>query len=342
MTQRNKTIALALAGAGIVGALTVGHAVWAQTVEDPVATTTTSRPAGKLEAQYAVLAGSEQNAKSLIAGLRDGKPVLLLATPDSTNPDAASLTFTPLTPKLGYGNVNVALALAQADLAKAGITAPTPEQLAAVLITHEHSDHTKSIKTILKKQKSLKAYANAMTWEQLEFPVCEEQKEVFETGEAFQIGDIDVKTFLVSHDAAEPVGYTFYSEGKQISIVTDTGYMSEDIISEIMEADILILEANHDVDMLKVGRYPWFLKQRVLGEEGHLSNVAAGEAILRLLSENEKERHVLLAHLSKENNFPEMAYQTVKNILEEADFYIGKHIKLNMIIRDEISLIYQV
>ena len=130
MTQRNKTIALALAGAGIVGALTVGHAVWAQTVEDPVATTTTSRPAGKLEAQYAVLAGSEQNAKSLIAGLRDGKPVLLLATPDSTNPDAASLTFTPLTQKLGYGNVNVALALAQADLAKAGITAPTPEQLA--------------------------------------------------------------------------------------------------------------------------------------------------------------------------------------------------------------------
>ena len=216
------------------------------------------------------------------------------------------------------------------------------EQLAAVLITHEHSDHIKSIKTILKKQKTLKAYANAMTWEQLEFPVCEEQKEVFETGEAFQIGDIDVKTFLVSHDAAEPVGYTFYSEGKQISIVTDTGYMSEDIISEIMEADILILEANHDVDMLKVGRYPWFLKQRVLGEEGHLSNVAAGEAILRLLSENEKERHVLLAHLSKENNFPEMAYQTVKNILEEADFYIGKHIKLNMIIRDEISLIYQV
>jgi phosphoribosyl 1,2-cyclic phosphodiesterase len=79
-----------------------------------------------------------------------------------------------------------------------------------------------------------------------------------------------------------------------------------------------------------------------LGEEGHLSNAAAGEAILRLLSESNKERYVLLAHLSKENNFPEMAYQTVKNILEEADFYIGKHLKLNTIMRDEVSLVYEI
>lgn len=91
------------------------------------------RPADKLEAQYAVLAGSERNAESLIAGLRDGKQVLLLATPESTNPDAASVTFQPATGKLGYGNINVALSLVQADLAKQGITAPTPEQLAAAL-----------------------------------------------------------------------------------------------------------------------------------------------------------------------------------------------------------------
>lgn len=216
------------------------------------------------------------------------------------------------------------------------------EQLAALLITHEHTDHTKSVKMIMRKEKNLKAYANALTWSQINSPVCEEQKEIFETGDSFQIGDITVKTFRVSHDAAEPVGYTFFSGGKQISIVTDTGCMSDEIISEIKEADILILEANHDVDMLKLGKYPWFLKQRVLGEEGHLSNVAAGETILRLLSEREKERYVLLAHLSRENNFPEMAYQTVKNILEEADFYIGKHLKLNTITRDEVSLIYEI
>lgn len=135
MTWRNKAIALALAGVGLVSALTVGQPVWAQTSEEPVpvATTTSSRPAEKLEAQYAVLAGSERNAESLIAGLRDGKQVLLLATPGSTNPDAASVTFQPATGKLGYGNINIALSLAQADLAKAGITAPTPEQLAAAL-----------------------------------------------------------------------------------------------------------------------------------------------------------------------------------------------------------------
>ncbi|HVI41102.1 MAG TPA: MBL fold metallo-hydrolase [Anaerovoracaceae bacterium] len=221
-------------------------------------------------------------------------------------------------------------------------TATPRELLAALLITHEHSDHTKSIKTLMKKEKSLKAYANAMTWGQINSGICEEQKEIFETGDTFLVGDILVKTFHVSHDAAEPVGFTFSSGGKQISIVTDTGCMSEEIISEIKDADILILEANHDVDMLKIGRYPWFLKQRVLGEEGHLSNTAAGETILRLLSESSKERCILLAHLSKENNFPEMAYQTVKNILEEADFYIGKHLKLNMIIRDEVSLIYEI
>lgn len=222
------------------------------------------------------------------------------------------------------------------------LTATPREKLAALLITHEHVDHTRSIKTFLKREKSLKAYANELTWKQIDSQVCEEQKQVFATGDTFPIGDITVRTFRVSHDAAEPVGYSFISDGKQISIVTDTGCMSDEIISEIIEADILILEANHDVDMLKLGRYPWFLKQRVLGEEGHLSNVAAGETILRLLSENSKERHVLLAHLSKENNFPEMAYQTVKNILEEADFYIGKHIKLQTITRNEVSLIYEI
>jgi phosphoribosyl 1,2-cyclic phosphodiesterase len=221
-------------------------------------------------------------------------------------------------------------------------TATPREQLAALLITHEHIDHTKSIRTLMKREKTLKAYANALTWDQIGSQVCEEQKEIFETGDTFEIGNITVKTFHVSHDAVEPVGYTFCSGGKQISIVTDTGCMNEEIISEIREADILILEANHDVDMLKIGRYPWFLKQRVLGEEGHLSNAAAGEAILRLLSESEKERYVLLAHLSRENNFPEMAYQTVKNILEESDFYIGKHLKLNTIMRDEVSLIYEI
>lgn len=216
------------------------------------------------------------------------------------------------------------------------------ELLSGLLITHEHSDHTKSVRTVTKKHGHLNAYANEKTWQMIHSDICSDQRKIFHTGKSFFIGDIEVKPFQVSHDAADPVGFSFYLKDKQISVVTDTGYMSEGILSEIINADILILEANHDIDMLKMGKYPWFLKQRVLGDEGHLSNVAAGETIVKLISQKNKERNILLAHLSKENNFPEMAYQTVKNILEEANYYIGKHVQLNTIIRDEISCMYEV
>lgn len=214
--------------------------------------------------------------------------------------------------------------------------------LAGLLISHEHSDHTKSINTLSKKQKELNIYANEKTWANMKECVNEQQKKIFYTGEVFSIGDIEIKTFQVSHDAADPVGFSFYSGNKQISVVTDTGCMNESILNEIIDADILILEANHDPDILKMGRYPWFLKQRVMGEEGHLSNTAAGETIVELITRKMKARCILLAHLSKENNFPEMAYQTVKNILEEANYYIGKHVQLHTIMRDEISCMYEV
>ncbi|WP_027399639.1 MBL fold metallo-hydrolase [Anaerovorax odorimutans] len=216
------------------------------------------------------------------------------------------------------------------------------EFLSALLITHEHSDHTKSIKTLTKKHNNLNVYANKKTWEMINKDICKDQMKTFDTGKIFTIGDIRVKPFKVSHDAADPVGFSFYSRDKQISVVTDTGYMNDEILCEVENADILILEANHDIEMLKIGKYPWFLKQRVLGDEGHLSNEAAGQAIVKLLTKNKKERRILLGHLSRENNFPEMAYQTVKNILEEANYYIGKHVYLNTIIRDEISRTYEI
>jgi len=216
------------------------------------------------------------------------------------------------------------------------------DQLAALLVTHEHTDHVKSLGTVLKREKEVKAYANALTWQKISGQISAEQTKVFQTGDIFQIGDITVKSFPVSHDAADPVGYTLSAGGRQVSIVTDTGIMNEDSFAEAADADILILEANHDTDMLKIGRYPWFLKQRILGDKGHLSNTAAGEALRRLISERQKDRRVLLAHLSRENNFPEMAYQTVKNVLEEAEYYIGRHLELGTIVRDEISLVYEV
>jgi len=220
-------------------------------------------------------------------------------------------------------------------------TGTDPAKLSGLLITHEHIDHIRSIKTLSKKN-GIDIYANENTWAAMNMDVADDRKKMFATGERFQIGDIDIKAFNVFHDATDPVGFSFFHEGRQISIVTDTGCITDDILDEIAGADLLVLEANHDVNMLKIGRYPWFLKQRILGDEGHLSNEAAAEVLLRLLDGSDKARQVLLAHLSKENNFPQMAYQTVKNMLEENDYYIGKHISVDMIVRDEISFTYQI
>nr|WP_315021182.1 MBL fold metallo-hydrolase [uncultured Aminipila sp.] len=220
----------------------------------------------------------------------------------------------------------------------------TPEeQVKGVLVTHEHIDHVKSLRVISKKLPEAKTYANAGTWTQIEENVPETQREIFITGDIFSIGDIQIKPFHISHDAVEPVGFSFFAEGKQISIVTDTGYITEEIFTEMKQADLLALEANHDENMLKVGRYPWNVKQRILGNKGHLSNVAAGKCLCRLLDEcYSKPRRVLLAHLSRENNFPEMAYQTIKNVLEESEHYLGKQLQLNTMMKDEISMIYKV
>lgn len=225
-------------------------------------------------------------------------------------------------------------------LAETGIP---QEMVQGILVTHEHSDHVKSLKVVAKKLSGAMVYANRGTWRQICESVCKEQRQEFITGKMFTVGDIDIKPFHISHDAAEPVGYSFFSEGKQICVVTDTGYITDEIFCEMKQADIIALEANHDENMLKVGRYPWSVKQRILGEKGHLSNVAAGKCLCRIIDEcGTKPRKILLAHLSKENNFPEMAYQTIKNVLEESEYYLGRQLQINTMSKDEISMVYEV
>lgn len=216
------------------------------------------------------------------------------------------------------------------------------ENLQALLITHEHSDHAKSIGTLVKKKKQLSVYASGRTMDIVGQSLEEESKISIAADDEFWIGDIKVKAFSLSHDAAEPVGYSFSSQHRQVSIITDTGCITQAIREEAVKADLLVLEANHDVDILRMGRYPWFLKQRVLGEFGHLSNETAARLLTDVIKEDSRERQVLLAHLSKENNFPEMAYQTIKNILEEEHYYVGKQIQLATLLRDEVSEVYTV
>ncbi|MDR2354951.1 MAG: MBL fold metallo-hydrolase [Clostridiales Family XIII bacterium] len=224
-------------------------------------------------------------------------------------------------------------------------TGTDPGALRALLLTHEHSDHIRGLASLLKKSGDMAVYANENTWG----AICAAAKATakgrirhFVTGEGFTVGDISVKTFAVSHDAAEPVGYTLRCGDRQISVVTDTGCVDDRLFAEIRGADTLILESNHDEDMLKYGKYPWFLKRRVLGNEGHLSNAAAADIVLRLLRAGEKKRRVLLAHLSRENNLPETALRTVRNILEAHRDSVGANLHLDAIPRDEIGLLYEI
>ncbi|MCL1808335.1 MAG: MBL fold metallo-hydrolase [Clostridiales bacterium] len=216
----------------------------------------------------------------------------------------------------------------------------SPGDVQAVLITHEHYDHVKCLKAFMGKFPKARVYASAGTWESIGALVPENQRAAVKAGEAFAVGDVEAKPFRLSHDAAEPVGYSFCSGGRQVSILTDTGVVTEEIFDAIKGADLLVLEANHDVEMLKMGRYPWLVKLRILGKEGHLSNEDAAGAICRVVASKAKERHILLAHLSKENNFPEMAYQTIKNLLEDHGCCVNKGVHIDIIARDQMSAIY--
>ena len=210
----------------------------------------------------------------------------------------------------------------------------------AVLVTHEHSDHVKGLSALLKMNRRI--YASEKTLNACDLEIGEDYSYTFTPGDSFCIGDIEIESFHTSHDAADPTGYCFTNDGKCICIVTDTGYVSDEIKSFMAKADILVLESNHDENVLKMGSYPWFLKQRILSDIGHLSNELAAEALAEIVAkeDSEKKRLVLLAHLSKENNFPEMAKATMENILLEKGCK-PRACVLRVLSRNEVSEIYE-
>ena len=211
------------------------------------------------------------------------------------------------------------------------------ENINAVVVTHEHSDHTKGL-SVLAKSEGVKFFLSEGTEREIAELKAAERIRTFSPGECFEIEDIRVDTFHLSHDAVNPVGYSFESGGKKISVVTDTGVVTEEIFGKVKDSDILVLESNHDVNMLKIGPYPWFLKQRILSDHGHLSNDSAAEVLMRIAAEEKgaiKQRQILLAHLSRENNFPEMALATVNNILEAEGLIPGKEFLVSTLSREE-------
>lgn len=204
-----------------------------------------------------------------------------------------------------------------------------PRDLSRILVTHEHSDHIKGLGIIARKY-NLPVYANEKTWKAMEGSIGKltlDQKFTFNLEEVKTFGDIDVESFGVSHDAAEPMFYTFHHDGKKVALVTDLGYVSERIKKTVENADALVFEANHDVSMLQMGHYPWNVKRRILGDYGHVSNDDCALALEDIIGDQTKR--IYLAHLSKDNNMKELARMSVENHLKAADFPIGETITIH-------------
>lgn len=190
----------------------------------------------------------------------------------------------------------------------------SPQSVSAIFMTHEHSDHIKGIGVLVRKY-GIPVYGTAET-------ICAALKlgnigripaELIHSitpDNSLQIGDISIEPFSMSHDACNPVCYTFSSGGKKCGIATDLGCFNNYTVEKLADSDILYLEANHDENMLMVGSYPYYLKQRIMGDRGHLSNDSSARLACELL--NDKLKYILLAHLSKENNYAELAYETMR------------------------------
>ncbi|SDK22391.1 MBL fold metallo-hydrolase [Sediminibacillus albus] len=204
-----------------------------------------------------------------------------------------------------------------------------PNSLTKLLVTHEHSDHIKGL-GIMARRYQLPIFANEKTWKAMAGSIGKialDQKFLFNMEETKTFGDLDVESFGVSHDAAEPMFFTFHHEGKKVALVTDLGYVSERIKKTVENADAYIFESNHDVSMLRMGRYPWNVKRRILGDSGHVSNDDCALALSEIIGDQTKR--IYLAHLSKDNNMKELARMSVQNYLSEYGFSIGDKLHLH-------------
>lgn len=213
----------------------------------------------------------------------------------------------------------------------------SPTELDAILITHEHIDHIKGLGVIARRY-GIPIYSTKGTIEAIKSnsSVGEIDRDLLNVicyDTSYLIGDVKINPIKISHDAAEPVAYRFEHNEKRAAVMTDLGMYDDYIIDNLKNLDVLFLEANHDVRMLQMGRYPYQLKQRILGKYGHLSNESSGKLLSNVLHDNMKK--IVLSHLSHDNNMPELAYEAVRMEVTMSDTkYDGKDFDITVAKRD--------
>lgn len=239
----------------------------------------------------------------------------------------ASLVYTKNTKILvdcGISGKAVKEAMAQLDI--------SPEEINGIVVTHEHYDHIKGIGVMMRRY-DIPVYANSMTWAAIMQndlgKLNDKNIKIFEGVEPFVIGDISINPFKIPHDAAFPVGYAFDDGRTRAAVATDMGMLTEEVFRAIGGCKEVLVESNHDVNMLEIGPYPYQLKRRILGSYGHLSNddaAKAAELLVRMGTEN-----IMLGHLSEENNYPGLAYETVRMGLAQAGIEVNRDLTLAVV-----------
>lgn len=208
-----------------------------------------------------------------------------------------------------------------------------PENITGILITHEHADHIAGLVALGEKLR-IPVYCNRPTKDAIEYQLRPQLDfRLFETGRSFDLGDVTVETFMVPHDAQDPVGFLLRTMAGNIGILTDLGHVNKLVVDRVKEANVLLLEANHDVKMLQdCPHRPWSLKQRILGRHGHLSNDGAADVAEQVVSD--RLRHLYLGHLSRECNKPDLAFSVVNSRLQAMS---AAHVNLGLLYQNTPS-----
>lgn len=210
-----------------------------------------------------------------------------------------------------------------------------PCEIDSILVTHEHIDHTSGV-GIMSRKFDIPIIASEGTWSGMDIgKIAEDNRQIFSKNTSMEIGDINITPFDIPHDAMQPTGYIIQAEGKKIAVATDMGHITNTVTDSLTGCDAVILEANYDEHMLQTGPYPQNLKARVAGAKGHLANKDAGALASYLAKKGTK--HIMLGHLSNENNSPEIAFSEVARELEFIGIKPGKDIMLSVAPRYNIS-----